>query len=307
MRFTKMSAALAALALVMVGCSSDGGDDTTVASETTAVAAETTVAEAGAETTVAEAGTETTVAEAGADTTAAAAAAPEGALVISTDLPLQGASADASRDTQRAVEMILEAAGGKAGAYDVVVKHYDDSTAAKGGWDDATCAKNAADHVANANEVAVMGTYNSGCAKIILPVLNQDASGPMLMVSHANTNPGLTKAWEPGEPDKYYPTGVRNYARIIATDDFQGAADAQMAAKDLGVKKCVVLDDAQTYGKGVAKAFVDEAKKQGIEDRCRRLHGTPSSRTTPRCSKASRPRAPTASSSAASTTTTGSN
>ncbi len=50
----------------------------------------------------------------------------------------------------------------------------------------------------------------------------------MLMVSHANTNPGLTKAWDPGEPDKYYPTGVRNYGRVIATDDFQGEADARV-------------------------------------------------------------------------------
>ena len=68
-----------------------------------------------------------------------------------------------------------------------------------------------------------MGTYNSGCAKIEVPVLNQDPNGPMLMVSHANTNPGLTKAWDPGEPDKYYPTGKRNYARVVTTDDFQGS------------------------------------------------------------------------------------
>ena len=39
-----------------------------------------------------------------------------------------------------------------------------------------------------------MGTFNSGCAKIQVPTLNQDSTGPMLMVSHANTNPGLTKA-----------------------------------------------------------------------------------------------------------------
>ena len=67
-----------------------------------------------------------------------------------------------------------------------------------------------------------MGTYNSGCAKLEVPVLNQDPTGPMLMVSHANTNPGLTKTWDPGEPDKYYPTGKRNYARVITTDDYQG-------------------------------------------------------------------------------------
>jgi branched-chain amino acid transport system substrate-binding protein len=186
-------------------------------------------------------------------------------VVISTDLPLQGASADASRDTNRAVQMVIDEYNASGGKYQVELKEYDNSTAAKGGWDDATCAKNASDHVANAAEVAVMGTYNSGCAKIEVPVLNEDATGPMLMVSHANTNPGLTKAWDPGEPDKYYPTGVRNYGRVVATDDYQGSAGAQFAQKELGVTKCIVLNDAQTYGVGVATAFAEEAKKIGIE------------------------------------------
>ena len=97
--------------------------------------------------------------------------------------------------------------GNKAGTYSVGLKEYDDSTAAKGAWDDATCTANANAHVTNKAEVAVMGTYNSGCAKLEVPILNQDPSGPMLMISHANTNPGLTKAWDPGEPQKYYPTG----------------------------------------------------------------------------------------------------
>jgi branched-chain amino acid transport system substrate-binding protein len=201
----------------------------------------------------------------GATTGGTSAPATGGTLIIATDLPLQGASHDASTDTNNAVSLIIEQAGGKAGNFNISMKPYDNSTAAKGGWDDATCAKNANDHVANKDEVAVMGTYNSGCAKIEVPVLNQDPTGPMLMISHANTNPGLTKAWDPGEPDKYYPTGTRNYGRIIATDDYQGAADAQFAKQDLGVTKCVVLNDAQTYGVGVATAFKTEAQKQGIE------------------------------------------
>ncbi len=195
----------------------------------------------------------------------AGAASKSKTLIISSDLPLQGASADASRDTNRAMELYLASQKGKAGKYNIKLKFYDNSTAAKGAWDDATCAKNANDHVANKTEIAVMGTYNSGCAKIQLPVLNQAPGGGMLMVSHANTNPGITKAWDPGEPAKYYPTGVRNYGRVVATDDFQGAAGAQFAKKDLGIKKCIVLNDAQTYGVGVATAFKDEAKKQGIE------------------------------------------
>ena len=190
-------------------------------------------------------------------------------LTIASDLPLQGTNKDQNTEANNAMQLYLDQIGNKVTAKDGTVyslnfKPYDDSTAAKGSWDDAQCAKNAQDHVANAAEIAVMGTFNSGCAKIIVPILNQDPNGPMLMVSNANTNPGLTKAWDPGEPEKYYPTGKRNYGRVISTDDFQGAGGAQFAAQDLKVKKCYVLDDNSTYGMGVAKAFADAAPGQGI-------------------------------------------
>jgi len=182
-------------------------------------------------------------------------------LTISTDLPMQGVSHDASTSTINAINLYLDQVNHKAGNFTIKLKTYDDSTAAKGAWDEATCANNAQAHVANAEEVAVMGTYNSGCAKIEVPVLN---AANMLMVSHANTNPGLTKKWDPGEPEKYFPSGKRNYARVITTDDYQGAAAAQFAAQDLKVKRCAVLNDNQTYGQGVAQAFIAEAKNQGI-------------------------------------------
>jgi len=84
-------------------------------------------------------------------------------------------------------------------------------------------------------------------------------------VSPANTWPGLTqKTKTPGEPDKYYPTGQRNYARVVAADNFQGPALAE-TAKDLGVKSVYILDDKQAYGLGVATYFKDAAKKLGIQ------------------------------------------
>jgi branched-chain amino acid transport system substrate-binding protein len=185
-------------------------------------------------------------------------------LVISTDLPLQGSSKDASESTNNAIELYLESVDNKAGDYTIKFQRYDDSTAAKGQWDSGQCQKNANAHVQNKDEVAVMGTYNSGCAKIILPILNQDPNGPMLMVSHANTNPGLTKTWEAGEPEKFYPKGTRNYARVVTTDDVQGQAAATFVAQDLGVKKVYILNDNQTYGQGVAKQFEESAKAAGI-------------------------------------------
>jgi branched-chain amino acid transport system substrate-binding protein len=186
-------------------------------------------------------------------------------LVVSTDLPLQGAAASTNDSTNKLIALYLDQVSSKAGSYNITLKTYDNATAAKGAWDDAACAKNATDHVANTSEVAVMGAFNSGCSKIEVPTLNQDSTGPMLMVSNANTNPGLTKTWDTGEPDKYFPTGTRNFARVITTDDYQGQGAAAFAANDLKVTKAYVLDDNQTYGLGVAKAFSDSAKANGIQ------------------------------------------
>lgn len=181
-------------------------------------------------------------------------------LIVGTDLPLQGASADASKSTNEVIALVLEQAGGKAGDYTVEIKEYDDSTAAKGSWDDAACAKNAQDHVANANQVAILGTYNSGCAKIILPVANEAG---LLMVSHANTYPGLTIEWDAGEPALYYPSGARSYARVIAHDGFQGKAAAQYMYNELGKRTLALLDDTQAYGIGLADAVENEFTKLG--------------------------------------------
>ena len=180
--------------------------------------------------------------------------------IIASDLPLQGAIRHQTVQLSRAEIWALAQAGWKAGSYKIGFQQCDDSTAQTGGWDTAKCATNAHLYANNKSVIAVLGTFNSGCAKIIVPILNRVSLG---MVSPANTNPGITKKWDPGEPNKYYPTGVRNYARVVATDDFQGPADA-IWTKTLGYKKVFVLNDKQTYGFGVAKTYVAAAKKLGI-------------------------------------------
>jgi branched-chain amino acid transport system substrate-binding protein len=184
--------------------------------------------------------------------------------IIASDLPLQGAIRKQTVQISRAMIWALQQKAFKAGNWKIGYQSCDDSTAQAGGWDSAKCATNARLYATNTSVMAVVGTFNSGCAKIEVPILNRTHPGPVLMVSPANTNPGLTKAWDPGEPNKYYPTGTRNYARVVATDDFQGPADA-MWSKQLGFKKVFVLNDKQTYGAGVAKTYAAAAKKLGIQ------------------------------------------
>jgi branched-chain amino acid transport system substrate-binding protein len=184
--------------------------------------------------------------------------------IVASDLPLQGAIRHQTVQISRAILWDLANRGWKAGNLKIGYQSCDDSTAQTGGWDSAKCATNARLYSSNRSVIGVVGTFNSGCAKIIVPILNRANPGPVAMVSPANTNPGLTKHWDPGEPQKYYPTGVRNYARVVATDDFQGPADA-MWSKSLGYKKVYVLNDKQTYGFGVATTYKNAAKKLGIQ------------------------------------------
>ena len=84
----------------------------------------------------------------------------------------------------------------------------------------------------------MIGPWNSQCAWAQIPITNR-AAAPLAMISPANTHPGLTHealdSFE-GEPEIYYPTGVRNYFRVVAPDDYQAAAAAALADQ-LGLER----------------------------------------------------------------------
>jgi branched-chain amino acid transport system substrate-binding protein len=164
-----------------------------------------------------------------------------------------------------AIKLYLSEQGNKAGDYTIQFEAFDDSTAAKGAWDEATCSANARKYVEDESVIGVIGTFNSGCAKLEVPVANEAS---LAYVSPANTAVGLTHVGpgsEPGEPEKYYPSGTRNYARVVTPDDVQGQIDANYMKDKLGVKKVFILDDKDAYGKGVADAFEQAAKDVGLE------------------------------------------
>jgi branched-chain amino acid transport system substrate-binding protein len=183
---------------------------------------------------------------------------------IVSDLPLQGSSAAQTEQMNNAIKLYLQEKNNKVGNYTIQFEAFDDSTAAKGAWDEATCAANARKYVEDESIVGVIGTFNSGCAKIEVPIANEAS---LAYVSPANTGVGLTHVGpgsEPGEPEKYYPNGTRNYARVVTPDDVQGQIDATYMKDKLGITKVFILDDKDAYGKGVADAFEAAAKDIGL-------------------------------------------
>jgi branched-chain amino acid transport system substrate-binding protein len=174
--------------------------------------------------------------------------------LIASDLPLQGANRALTTEMADAIEFTLAQRDWKVGDLNVGYQSCDDSTAQAGSWDSAKCSSNARAYAGNDAVLGIVGTFNSGCAKLVIPIANRAS---LAMVSPANTNPGLTKSGpgaDPGAPDIYYPTGTRNYARVVWSDTHQGAANAQYT-KELGLKNVFILNDKQTYGLGIANLY----------------------------------------------------
>lgn len=188
-------------------------------------------------------------------------------LKLVSSLPMTGSSLTQTQTIVNAEMLRLEQSNYKAcdGKYTLEYQAMDDASAATGQWDGAVETENANKAAADKAVIAYLGTFNSGAAKLSIPILNQ--AGPLLMFSPANTYPGLTHAaagiTAANEPDVYYPTGVRNYARVAATDDLQGPVDVQFMVS-LDVKTLYILNDQQAYGKGVADSVAQAATAAGI-------------------------------------------
>ncbi len=182
---------------------------------------------------------------------------------IVSSLPRTGSAKQQSDTIVRGIRMAIEEAGGRVGPFRVEYLDLDDSTAAAGQWTSEAEAANARRALQDPDVVAYIGTFNSGAAKVSMPILNL---GDLLMVSPANTAVGLTKPGmgEPGEPDVYRPTGRLNYVRVVPADDLQGPLSADWAKRH-GVKKVYILDDNEVYGKGIADLFDERCREIGIE------------------------------------------
>ena len=181
----------------------------------------------------------------------------KGKITIAIELPQQGSEKAASDPIINGVKLAVKLAGGTAGGYAIDIPQsalYDD--ALNGAHDPQTGANNMSKIVADQNVVAVIGPLNSSVAKAQIPISN---AGGVLQCSPANTNQDLTQ----GAPAKQLRTKPNNYIRVVTTDNVQGPAAAQYIYDVLGKKSVYVIDDTETFGKGVADAFAAEFTKRG--------------------------------------------
>jgi branched-chain amino acid transport system substrate-binding protein len=188
------------------------------------------------------------------------------ALIVS-DLPLQGDSRQRSLQMNDAIRLVLEGANWQAGGRRVAFQACDDSSAKTGLWTKARCQANARAYAADPSVLGVVGTYNSGCAEAMIPILGRAPGGGVAMVSPGNTLICLTQSSPScgkGEPKSLYPKR-HNYARVVPNDAYQGAGLASFA-KQQGIEHAYVLYAAKDpTSLGQAKTFRGAAHKLGIQ------------------------------------------
>jgi ABC-type branched-subunit amino acid transport system substrate-binding protein/streptogramin lyase/predicted Ser/Thr protein kinase len=194
-------------------------------------------------------------------------------VLIASDLPLQGPDSAGPRALEGAIRFMLEQRRFRAGEFSVGYQSCDVSTPQSGGFEFRKCAANASAFAHAEKLVAVIGPWSSFCGQVQIPILNRAPGGPPAIVSPTATHPGFTRggrlAEEPSglreEPGMYYPTGVRNFFRVVPRDDLQGVAQALMAQR-LGLRRVfVVTERGSFFKKTYADPFSRAATRLGLD------------------------------------------
>jgi branched-chain amino acid transport system substrate-binding protein len=187
-----------------------------------------------------------------------------GQVTVYSSLPLQGAQRTQTTALTNGIRLALEQAGGRAGNIRVTYRSLDDSTAQAGSWTPEATQANARRAAQDDSTAVYIGEFNSGASAVSMPILNE-AGIPQ--ISPANTAVGLTSdepGAERGEPEKYYPTGERHYARIVPKDTIQGAALVTLMKED-GCQRVQMLNDREVYGAGLSRNIENAAEAQQLE------------------------------------------
>ncbi len=184
---------------------------------------------------------------------------PGRTLTIYSGGPLEGLSSPAAQAVLRGEQLALAIEGGRIGRYRIVLRSLDDATLQQGGWDPVQTTNVARLAAADRTTIGYLGDFDSGASAISIPLLNRAG---IAQVSPTSTAVGLTSSLagaSPGEPEKYYPTGTRTFARVVPSDAVQAIAQVELQ-RSVGCKKTFVLDDGEVDGADAAASFAFAAQ-----------------------------------------------
>lgn len=163
------------------------------------------------------------------------------------------------------VKRTIDERGNRVGAYTVALAEGDVPEL----YDGPECQPRGERYAQNPRIVAVIGTDRGACAAYLVPALNRAG---LAAISPIDATPGLTHE-VPGHasiPDCYqcspnfYPTGTRNYLRVVSTIDSEGRAAARLLFS-LGSRRAFIVTDGGGFTTAwIALGFAAEARRIGL-------------------------------------------
>lgn len=183
-------------------------------------------------------------------------------LAIYSSLPLQGPAAPSSQEIVNGERLALSQAGGHVGSLKVGYVSLDDANPRTGELDPAATSTDAKTAAQDTSTIAYLGELGSEATAVSLPLVN--AAG-ILQVSPGSPYIGLTSSLDAGqdEPERFYPSGKRNFGRLTLGDRAQAIAQAKLT-RSLGVRKLFVLDDQNPFQTPLAQLVATEAERAGV-------------------------------------------
>jgi branched-chain amino acid transport system substrate-binding protein len=184
-------------------------------------------------------------------------------LTVYSGLPLQGPSGAISSQIVAGEKLALANAGGHVGPLTVSYVSLDDSNPTSGAWDPGVTAANAKAVAQDPTTIAYLGDYNSGATAVSLPLVN--AAG-ILQVSPASPYVGLASSLDAGqdEPERFYPTGKRTFARVDPGDPAQAAAQVAILGAE-HIRRLYVLADQDPFDGPLAQIVAGNARRHGMQ------------------------------------------
>ncbi|HXW77248.1 MAG TPA: branched-chain amino acid ABC transporter substrate-binding protein [Candidatus Eremiobacteraceae bacterium] len=197
--------------------------------------------------------------ESGCNTAQSSTPASTGTITIGVDLPLSGADASDGVPTANGVQLAVRDANdaGLVSGFVLRVDVRDD--AVNGVHDPGKGAANFFSFVADPDDLGVIGPLNSNVAEAEIPISDEDR---LALISPSNTNPALTTGAEAMRLRRVNPL-LLTYFRVSTTDEFQGAAGAAFARREIGAHRAFVVDDGETFGRGIADEWASEFRSEG--------------------------------------------
>jgi len=187
----------------------------------------------------------------------------EDTLVVYSSLPHSGGSAAVGDAVAAGQRLALADADGRVGRYRVKLVELDNAEPDERDWDPDRVAENADTAADDHASVAYLGELELGASAVSVPVMNEES---ILQVSPTDGLTSLTLPQSgPGEgPERFYPSGARNFLRLVPPDSAQ-AGPLVAVARERGAERLAIAHDGGIFGKQLAGAVEQAAVDKGLE------------------------------------------